>query len=195
MPRNWIGGWTPSSRPACIPTSCPIRDSGVLTTGRMESTGQVVFQRGLQLPPLQPGTADVVVNGVDYRVRTIPGGSARRRADFDRHPRRQHPVEPGAHTVLRRGRSGDGVDRRGRRVAVVRARDPAAAPAHRTHPAARQGDRGDAGSARRPRGRGTVRGDDGNAQPAGCRTAGHHRTRCRPRRISRRTPHTSCAPR
>jgi signal transduction histidine kinase len=45
---------------------------GVLTTGRMESTGQVVFQRGLQLPRLQPGTADVVVNGVDYRVRTIP---------------------------------------------------------------------------------------------------------------------------
>jgi two-component system, OmpR family, sensor histidine kinase PrrB len=45
---------------------------GVLTTGRMESTGQVVFQRGLQLPPLQPGTANVVVNGVDYRVRTIP---------------------------------------------------------------------------------------------------------------------------
>ena len=45
---------------------------GVLTTGRMESTGQVIFQRGLQLPPLQPGTADVVVNGVDYRVRTIP---------------------------------------------------------------------------------------------------------------------------
>ncbi|OBK74735.1 HAMP domain-containing sensor histidine kinase [Mycobacterium sp. 1274761.0] len=45
---------------------------GVLTTGRMKSTGQVVFQRGLQLPPLQPGTADVKVNGVDYRVRTIP---------------------------------------------------------------------------------------------------------------------------
>jgi signal transduction histidine kinase len=45
---------------------------GVLTTGRMESTGQVVFQRGLQLPPLQSGNADVVVNGVDYRVRTIP---------------------------------------------------------------------------------------------------------------------------
>jgi two-component system, OmpR family, sensor histidine kinase PrrB len=45
---------------------------GVLTTGRMKSTGQVVFQRGLQLPSLQPGTADVVVNGVDYRVRTIP---------------------------------------------------------------------------------------------------------------------------
>jgi len=45
---------------------------GVLTTGRMESTGQVVFQRGLQLPQLQPGKSDVVVNGVDYRVRTIP---------------------------------------------------------------------------------------------------------------------------
>ncbi|RDH80399.1 sensor histidine kinase [Mycolicibacterium moriokaense] len=45
---------------------------GVLTTGRMKSTGQVVFQRGLQLPALPPGTADVVVNGVDYRVRTVP---------------------------------------------------------------------------------------------------------------------------
>ncbi len=45
---------------------------GVLSTGRMESTGQVVFQRGLQLPRLQPGTATVAVNGVDYRVRTIP---------------------------------------------------------------------------------------------------------------------------
>ena len=45
---------------------------GVLTTGRMQSTGQVVFQRGLQLPRLQPGTATVAVNGVDYRVRTIP---------------------------------------------------------------------------------------------------------------------------
>jgi two-component system, OmpR family, sensor histidine kinase PrrB len=44
---------------------------GVLTTGRMRSTGQVVFQRGLQLPTLPPGTADVQVNGVDYRVRTI----------------------------------------------------------------------------------------------------------------------------
>ena len=77
---------------------------GVLTTGRMESTGQVVFQRGLQLPPLQPGTATVAVNGVDYRVRTIPVGTARRRAGFDRHPRRQHPAESGAHTVLRRGR-------------------------------------------------------------------------------------------
>lgn len=45
---------------------------GVLTTGRMKTTGQVVFQRGLQLPDLPPGTADVQVNGVDYRVRTIP---------------------------------------------------------------------------------------------------------------------------
>ncbi|HEX2284642.1 MAG TPA: HAMP domain-containing sensor histidine kinase [Mycobacterium sp.] len=45
---------------------------GVLTTGRSESTGQVVFQRGFQLPPLPPGTATVEVNGVEYRVRTIP---------------------------------------------------------------------------------------------------------------------------
>jgi len=44
---------------------------GVLTTGRSESTGQVVFQRGFQLPPLEPGTDTVVVNGVEYRVRTI----------------------------------------------------------------------------------------------------------------------------
>jgi two-component system sensor histidine kinase PrrB len=45
---------------------------GVLTTGRSQSSGQVVFQRGLQLPRLEPGTANVLVNGVDYRVRTIP---------------------------------------------------------------------------------------------------------------------------
>jgi two-component system sensor histidine kinase PrrB len=47
----------------------PRRD--VLTTGRSRSTGQVVFQRGFQLPPLPLGTATVEVNGVDYRVRTI----------------------------------------------------------------------------------------------------------------------------
>jgi signal transduction histidine kinase len=45
---------------------------GVLTTGRSRSTGQVVFQRGFQLPPLPPGTETVTVNGVEYRVRTIP---------------------------------------------------------------------------------------------------------------------------
>ena len=45
---------------------------GVLTTGRSRSTGQVVFQRGFQLPALPPGTATVEVNGVDYRVRTVP---------------------------------------------------------------------------------------------------------------------------
>jgi two-component system, OmpR family, sensor histidine kinase PrrB len=44
---------------------------GVLTTGRSESTGQVMFQRGFQLPPLPPGTESVEVNGVEYRVRTI----------------------------------------------------------------------------------------------------------------------------
>jgi signal transduction histidine kinase len=44
---------------------------GVLTTGRSRATGQVVFQRGLQLPALPLGTASVEVNGVEYRVRTI----------------------------------------------------------------------------------------------------------------------------
>jgi two-component system, OmpR family, sensor histidine kinase PrrB len=43
---------------------------GVLTTGRSRATGQVVFQRGFQLPALQPGTTNVEVNGVEYRVRT-----------------------------------------------------------------------------------------------------------------------------
>jgi signal transduction histidine kinase len=32
----------------------------------------VVFQRGLQLPQLPPGTETVEVNGIEYRVRTIP---------------------------------------------------------------------------------------------------------------------------
>ncbi|AKS31836.1 sensor histidine kinase [Mycolicibacterium goodii] len=44
---------------------------GVLTTGRTRTGGQVVFQRGFQLPALPPGTATVDVNGVDYRVRTV----------------------------------------------------------------------------------------------------------------------------
>jgi signal transduction histidine kinase len=44
---------------------------GVLTTGRSVSTGQVVFQRGFQLPRLRPGTETVTVNGVNYRVRTV----------------------------------------------------------------------------------------------------------------------------
>lgn len=45
---------------------------GVLQTGRSRSSGQVVFQRGFQLPALPPGTDTVTVNGVEYRVRTIP---------------------------------------------------------------------------------------------------------------------------
>ncbi|MBO0678514.1 HAMP domain-containing histidine kinase [Mycolicibacterium sp. S2-37] len=45
---------------------------GVLTTGRSRSTGEVVFQRGFQLPVLPPGTQTVEVNGVEYRVRTLP---------------------------------------------------------------------------------------------------------------------------
>jgi signal transduction histidine kinase len=44
---------------------------GVLTTGRSKSTGQVMFQRGFQLPELPVGTATVEVNGIEYRVRTV----------------------------------------------------------------------------------------------------------------------------
>ncbi|MEE6169298.1 MULTISPECIES: sensor histidine kinase [unclassified Mycolicibacterium] len=44
---------------------------GVLTTGRAKTTGELVFQRGPQLPALPPGTATVEVNGAEYRVRTI----------------------------------------------------------------------------------------------------------------------------
>ena len=44
----------------------------MLQTGRSRSSGQVVFQRGFQLPALPPGTETVMVNGVEYRVRTIP---------------------------------------------------------------------------------------------------------------------------
>lgn len=44
---------------------------GILTTIRSRSSGQVVYQRGFQLPPLGVGTSTVTVNGVSYRVRTI----------------------------------------------------------------------------------------------------------------------------
>jgi len=54
---------------------------GILTTVRSRSTGQVVYQRGFQLPPLPVGTSTVSVNGVDYRVRTVemtqPEGNVR----------------------------------------------------------------------------------------------------------------------
>jgi signal transduction histidine kinase len=46
--------------------------NGVLQTGRSRSSGQVVFQRGFQLPQLPPGSETVAVNGIEYRVRTIP---------------------------------------------------------------------------------------------------------------------------
>lgn len=45
---------------------------GVLQTGRSRSSGQVVYQRGFQLPALPPGTETVMVNDVEYRVRTVP---------------------------------------------------------------------------------------------------------------------------
>jgi signal transduction histidine kinase len=43
----------------------------ILQTIRDSKTEQVVYQRGLQLPPLPVGTSTVPVNGVDYRVRTV----------------------------------------------------------------------------------------------------------------------------
>ena len=57
---------------ASVSTSDP-RDptNSVLSTGRSASTGQVIFQRGFQLPSLPPGTRTVAVNGSDYRVRTV----------------------------------------------------------------------------------------------------------------------------
>jgi two-component system sensor histidine kinase PrrB len=59
-----------------IDTSVPTSEAhsqrhGILTTIRSISTGQVVYQRGLQLPPLPVGTTTTTVNGVDYRVRTV----------------------------------------------------------------------------------------------------------------------------
>ncbi len=57
---------------ASVSTSDPWDPTnGVLSTGRSASTGQVVFQRGFQLPSLPPGTQTVTVNGVGYRVRTV----------------------------------------------------------------------------------------------------------------------------
>ena len=55
-----------------IAASVTDQSNGVLQTGRSKSTGQVVYQRGFQLPLLQPGSQTVEVNGIEYRVRTIP---------------------------------------------------------------------------------------------------------------------------
>ncbi|BBZ26186.1 two-component sensor histidine kinase [Mycolicibacterium madagascariense] len=57
---------------AIIDASVYDQTNGVLQTGRSKTTGQVVFQRGFQLPSLPPGTQTVTVNGIEYRVRTIP---------------------------------------------------------------------------------------------------------------------------
>jgi len=43
----------------------------VLQTVRNADSGEVVYQRGFQLPTLPVGTSTVSVNGVDYRVRTV----------------------------------------------------------------------------------------------------------------------------
>jgi two-component system sensor histidine kinase PrrB len=60
-----------------IDTSIPTTEyqnsshGGILTTIRSRSTGQVIYQRGLQLPPLPVGSATVTVNSTSYRVRTV----------------------------------------------------------------------------------------------------------------------------
>ncbi|HYO02831.1 MAG TPA: HAMP domain-containing sensor histidine kinase [Mycobacterium sp.] len=57
---------------AIVDASVYDQTNGVLQTGRSRSSGQVVFQRGFQLPLLPPGSETVEVNGIEYRVRTIP---------------------------------------------------------------------------------------------------------------------------
>lgn len=57
---------------AIVDASVYDQTNGVLQTGRSESSGQVMFQRGFQLPELPPGSETVEVNGIEYRVRTIP---------------------------------------------------------------------------------------------------------------------------
>ena len=57
---------------AIVDASVYDQTNGVLQTGRAKSSGQVVFQRGLQLPQLPPGSDTVEVNGIEYRVRTVP---------------------------------------------------------------------------------------------------------------------------
>ena len=116
----------------------------------------------------------VEVNGVEYRVRTIPvdqqGGvlmSVGIRADSILLNRARIPLYIG-------GRRRHRADRRRAGLDAGRARDPAAAQADRAHHAAGQGQRADARGARRPRGRGAVRGDDRHAEPARRRAAGHH---------------------
>src|ERR1700738_2561568 len=147
---------------------------GVLTTGRSESTGQVMFQRGFQLPALPLGTATVVVNGVEYRVRTITvnqhGGvlmSVGIRADSILLNRARIPLYTAVRLVSVLFPGGLGRDR-GRPPAPPRAQT------HGAHQTAREGHRADARSARRPGGRGPVRGDDSDAEPSRRRSAGHH---------------------
>ena len=48
---------------AIVDASVYDQANGVLQTGRSRSSGQVVFQRGFQLPPLPPGSETVEVNG------------------------------------------------------------------------------------------------------------------------------------
>ena len=53
------------------PNGSTVEPRAILQTVRDARTGEVLYQRGFQLPPLPPGTSTVPVNGVDYRVRTV----------------------------------------------------------------------------------------------------------------------------
>lgn len=55
-----------------------IRDPrrGPAITARSPTTGEVVFQRGLPLPPLPEGTTNLILDGIEFRVRTVQVESA-----------------------------------------------------------------------------------------------------------------------
>jgi hypothetical protein len=146
---------------------------GVLTTGRSRSTGQVVFQRGFQLPALPPGTETVEVNGIDLPGAHHPDGPAgRRHPALAGHPCRQHPVEPGQDPDLPRRRCADRAGGRWAGLAAGRARGASAAPAHRADQVA--GPRRRAEREGRAGGRGTLRRDGRHAGPADRRPGVHH---------------------
>ena len=152
----------------------------VRSAPRSADDGAVRVDRPGGLPARLPvacaaaGHGDVVVNGVDYRVRTIPveqqGGvlmSIGIRADSILLNRARIPFYTAVGVVTVLIAAGLGWLLAGPAIRPLRRLTEHTTPA-------RQGHRGDARGARRPRGRGTVRGDDGDAEPAGRRSAGDH---------------------
>ncbi len=156
-----------------------------------------MFQRGFQLPALPPGTETVEVNGVEYRVRTIPmdqqgGGvllSIGIRADSILLSQARIPIylAVGVLTVLVAGGFG------------WLLAGPAVRPLRRLTEQTKllgNGAKSGAQMPRRhrcPRSRGTLRCDGGHAQQTGGRAAGAPPDLCRRHRISRPTPRMNCA--